>query len=127
MKNYLISFDNITLQDINLVGGKNATLGEMMQVTKSLGIKVPKGFALTTIAYKEFLKANNLIDFINLTIKDLDINSITSLQAVGVKIRIKIMECKIPKHIEEAIIRFYEILSKNYTYIFPRLLIVTSS
>ena len=56
-----------------MVGGKNASLGEMMQVTKLLGIEVPKGFALTTNAYKEFLKSNNLSDFIRLTIKDLDI------------------------------------------------------
>ncbi len=114
MGNYLISFDNINLQDIKMVGGKNASLGEMMQVTKSLGIKVPKGFALTTSAYHEFLKANNLVDFINCTIKDLDIDSITSLQAVGLKIRNKIVDGKIPQHIEEAIIPFYEKLSKNY-------------
>ena len=114
MRNYLISFDNINLQDINTVGGKNASLGEMMQVTKSLGIKVPKGFALTTNAYQEFLEANNLIEFINLTIKDLDIDSITSLQSVGTKIRTKIMDGEIPKHIEDAIIPFYENLSKNY-------------
>ncbi len=114
MKNYLISFDNISLQDINMVGGKNASLGEMMQVTKSLGIKVPKGFALTTRAYQEFLEANNLIDFISLTMKDLNVDSITSLQAIGEKIRNKIMDGIIPQHIEEAIIPFYENLSKNY-------------
>ncbi len=114
MKNYLLWFDNINLEDLNMVGGKNASLGEMMQVTKSLGIEVPNGFAITTTAYQEFLELNNFIDFINLTIKDLDINSITSLQAVGLKIRTKIMEGKIPRHIEDAIIQFYENLSKNY-------------
>jgi pyruvate, water dikinase len=97
-----------------MVGGKNASLGEMMQVTKLLGIEVPKGFALTTNAYKEFLKSNNLSDFIRLTIKDLDIESIASLQAVGLKIRNKIMSGKIPKHIEEGIILYYENLSKDY-------------
>ncbi len=97
-----------------MVGGKNASLGEMMQVTKSLGIKVPKGFALTTNAYNEFLKANNLIEFINITIKDLNVDSIKSLQSVGAKIRNKIMEGEIPKNIKEEIIPFYENLSQNY-------------
>ncbi|NRA93517.1 MAG: phosphoenolpyruvate synthase, partial [Psychroserpens sp.] len=114
MRNYLISFDNVTLQDLNMVGGKNASLGEMMQVTKSLGIEVPKGFALTTSAYQEFLETNNLVEFINLTIKDLNIESIASLQAVGMKIRNKIMAGEIPKHIEADIIHFYENLSRNY-------------
>jgi len=114
MKNYLISFDTINLKDLNLVGGKNASLGEMMQITKSLGIQVPKGFALTTTAYKEFLEVNHLSDFINLTIQNLDINSIASLQATGAKIRNKIMQGEIPKHIKDAIIDFYKDLSKNY-------------
>lgn len=114
MKNYLMSFDNISLKDLNLVGGKNASLGEMMQVTQSLGIEVPNGFAITTTAYQEFLELNNLIDFISLTIKDLDVNSITSLQAVGLKIRTKILEGKIPRNIENCIIQFYENLSGNY-------------
>lgn len=114
MKNYLMLFDNISLKDLNLVGGKNASLGEMIQATKSLGIEVPKGFALTTIAYQEFLEANNLSDFINLAMKNLDINSIISLQATGKKIRNKIMLGEIPKHIEDAILLFYKDLSKNY-------------
>lgn len=114
MRNYLISFDNVTLKDLSMVGGKNASLGEMMQVTKSLGIEVPKGFALTTSAYQEFLETNNLVEFINLTIKDLNIESIASLQAVGMKIRNKIMAGEIPKHIEKDIIHFYENLSRNY-------------
>ncbi len=114
MGNYLKWFNEITLKDINMVGGKNASLGEMTQVTETLGIDVPNGFALTTSAYQEFLETNNLIDFINHTIKELDINSIKSLQDVGAKIRNQIMNGKIPKDIEKSIIPFYQTLSRNY-------------
>lgn len=120
MKDYLMSFENISLKDINLVGGKNASLGEMVQVAHKLGIEVPNGFAITTASYQEFLVANNLIEFINYAIKDLDIDSISSLQSVGLKIRNKILEGKIPEHIENSIIHFYKELSQdlsgqNYT------------
>ena len=64
MQKYVLWYEQLGMNDVEVVGGKNASLGEMIQVTKSLGIKVPKGFALTTSAYQEFLEANNLIDFI---------------------------------------------------------------
>jgi hypothetical protein len=115
MRNHLISFDSMNLKDLHVVSGKNASLGERIQITKSLGKEVPKVFALSTIAYQELLEANNLIDFINYSIKGLDIGSITSLQAVGLKIRNIIMGGKIPRHIEKSIIQFYENLSENYS------------
>ena len=57
---YIIDLNRVSLTDINLVGGKNASLGEMIQNLKTLGIKVPNGFAITTAAYHEFIKFNKL-------------------------------------------------------------------
>ena len=57
---YIIDLNQVSLGDINLVGGKNASLGEMIQNLKTLGIKVPNGFAITVDAYYDFIKFNNL-------------------------------------------------------------------
>ncbi|HRD44309.1 MAG TPA: PEP/pyruvate-binding domain-containing protein, partial [Ferruginibacter sp.] len=57
---YLADLDKVSLGDIDQVGGKNASLGEMLQNLTPLGIQVPTGFVITVAAYREFLKYNNL-------------------------------------------------------------------
>ena len=61
---YIVWFDEVGLDDVALVGGKNASLGEMICNLKQLGIEVPFGFAITTHAYQYFLEHNNLVDTI---------------------------------------------------------------
>ena len=61
MKNkYIVNLSEIKLSDLELVGGKNASLGEMIQNLKKLGVNIPTGFALTVDAYWEFILHNNL-------------------------------------------------------------------
>ena len=67
---YVRWFDTLNNTDVPLVGGKNASLGEMVHTLKDRGIPVPHGFATTAAAYWEFLKANNLSDKIKALLED---------------------------------------------------------
>ncbi|HHD92144.1 MAG TPA: hypothetical protein ENL06_00790, partial [Candidatus Portnoybacteria bacterium] len=69
MAKKILWLKEITIDDVPLVGGKNASLGEMYQNLSSVGVNVPNGFALTSSAYWEFLESNNLIEKINQIIK----------------------------------------------------------
>jgi len=95
--NYILFFDKIDKKDISLVGGKGANLGEM---TKA-GFHVPYGFCVTTGAYKEFLKHNNLLDFTTEVIKDANIENI---RGIGEKIREKLSKSEIPEEIAKEIL-----------------------
>ena len=66
---YITWFNEIGLNDLDLVGGKNASLGEMIQNMENLGINVPFGFAITTKAYDKFIQDNNLDEYINRKLK----------------------------------------------------------
>jgi len=74
--NYTIDLNKVSLTDINTVGGKNASLGEMLQNLKSLNIKVPNGFAVTTKAYYDFIEYNNLNEKINTLVSGLNEDNI---------------------------------------------------
>ena len=65
MTHYIAWFDQLTMHDVALVGGKNASLGEMISHLAQAGVNVPAGFATTTEAYREFLNVNGLTDRIN--------------------------------------------------------------
>jgi pyruvate,water dikinase len=80
---YTIDLNKVSLKDIGLVGGKNASLGEMLQNIKSLGIKVPNGFAITTEAYHDFIKHNSLDEKINELISGLDDGDLAKLRWAG--------------------------------------------
>lgn len=109
----VISLDRLGLQDIKLVGGKCASLGEMIRNLSSLGINVPQGFAITTEVYYRFLKANNLEEFIRDQIKDIDHNNVESLRRTGLRIRQAIRNAKFPYDLGGEIIEAYELLSQN--------------
>ena len=71
------------MHDVGLVGGKNASLGEMISQLSQAGVNVPAGFSTTTKAYREFLVANGLVDRINHVLDGLDIDDINALTAAG--------------------------------------------
>jgi len=93
---YVLFFDEIDKNDISLVGGKGANLGEM---TKA-GFQVPYGFCVTTEAYKDFLQYNNLLDFITEVIKEASLENITQ---IGRKIREKVAKSEIPEDVAREI------------------------
>ena len=86
-KSYIRWFTDLSNQDVEIVGGKNASLGEMIAVLDQEDINVPDGFATTAEAYWKFLKDNNLQAKIKSQIDDLE-NAQESLETVGAKKRI---------------------------------------
>ena len=111
---YIINLKEVSLKDINLVGGKNASLGEMIQNIESMGIKVPNGFAITTKAYHDFIKFNNLDDKIIDLVSNLDENNLSELRRVGAEVRQLIRNGKFPEDLQTEIRDKYKLLSETY-------------
>src|ERR1044071_69384 len=93
---YTVELHEVTLKDLPLVGGKNASLGEMMRNLGSLGISIPLGFAITVDAYWEFLKYNHLEGSIRKAVAEMDMNNLISLRKGGMQIRQMIRNGKFP-------------------------------
>ncbi len=87
MTRYIIALDQLTINDVESVGGKNASLGEMLANLSNLGVSVPNGFATTAEAYREFLATDGLNKRINDRLNALDVNDIDALTAAGADIR----------------------------------------
>jgi pyruvate,water dikinase len=101
-------FHNLGLTDINQVGGKNASLGEMIRELSSLGVKVPGGFATTAEAYRKFLKQNDLDQKIAEQLKDLDVNNVHELTKTGAAIRQQIIDTPLMPELEQVIRTYYQ-------------------
>jgi pyruvate, water dikinase len=101
--NYVLPFDQVGMNDVELVGGKNASLGEMISHLANLDVKVPYGFATTADAYREFLSNEGLDKKINATLDDLDVSDIEALTSVGRKIRQWVMEIPLNKDFADAV------------------------
>lgn len=109
MGTLLLWFDEIGKRDVQLVGGKSASLGEMTSKTK---VPIPYGFALAAEAYRLFLAKNGLECKIAVALKDLkDLNDTTTLQKVGAEIRKMISSAPMPKELEQVIVDGYEKLA----------------
>jgi pyruvate, water dikinase len=87
MKPYVIAFEKLKNTDVELVGGKNASLGEMISSLASLGVSVPGGFATTAHAYRDFLAQDGLDERIRAALASLDVDDVEKLAAVGAQIR----------------------------------------
>ena len=101
-------FDDIGIEDIPLVGGKNASLGEMRRALTSKGVPVPDGFATTATAYGHFLETSGLASLIDDALSGLDITDIHELQARSAKIRGAIVSAKLPEDLKLEIHAAYE-------------------
>ncbi len=111
---YILWFNEITNQDVSLVGGKNASLGEMYRNLVKKGINIPNGFAVTTLAYWQFLEQAGLKEKIFSILEGLDITDIKELKKRGVKVRNLILSADLPKEIQEEIRIAYRKLSQEY-------------
>ncbi len=87
MPSYVIPFDQLSIGDIDSVGGKNASLGEMIRNLTDLGVRVPGGFATTADAYRDFLQQDGLGQKISATLKTLDVDDVSQLAVTGKEIR----------------------------------------
>jgi len=113
-KPFILWFNEIGINDVPLVGGKNASLGEMYQHLSSKGVKVPNGFAITAEAYKHLLKEAGIEDAIKETLADLDTSDINNLRERGKKVREIILNAKFPEDLEEEIKKAYAKMEEEY-------------
>ncbi|MDX1451155.1 MAG: phosphoenolpyruvate synthase [Oleiphilaceae bacterium] len=103
MQDYIIWFDKLGMNDVERVGGKNASLGEMIANLDSAGVRVPGGFATTAAAYREFLATNGLGEKIKATLDALDVNDVNALAEAGAKIRGWVVDMPFPEPLEQAL------------------------
>ncbi len=107
-------FDNLGINDVPIVGGKNAALGEMYSNLKPLGVNIPDGFALTAEAYRHFFKKSGLDKKIKEILSDLDTKNMRNLSLRGERARTAILRADFPKDLEEVIVNSYAEFEKKY-------------
>ena len=108
---FVLWFEEIGIKDVPLVGGKNASLGEMIQNLEKKGINIPGGFAITATAYRHLLKEAGIEDYIKDILKDLNTHDMENLQTRGQKVRDIIRNAEFTDVLKE------EILDASYTKI----------
>jgi pyruvate,water dikinase len=99
-ENYVLWFEALRMTDVEQVGGKNASLGEMISQLANSGVRVPGGFATTADAYRDFLQHNGLADRISQALARLDIDDVTELARVGKEIRQWIIDTPFPAKLD---------------------------
>lgn len=113
MYKYLKFFEELSIEDIPVVGGKNASLGEMYHHLKPQGVNLPNGVATTADAYRYFLEKAGLNQQIEQTLEGLDVNDVRDLAYRGAKIRDMIVDAEFPEDFEDEIKRGYEELCRK--------------
>lgn len=125
-KPYILWFDEIELKDIPLVGGKNASLGEMRRELTKFGVNIPNGFAVTVHAYHDFLNKGifqewhdkktrpNVPETIKEILSDLNVEDMDDLSEKGSRVRRLIYSLEFPREIVEEIVKAYRKLCKEY-------------
>ena len=103
MEPYVIKLAELGMEDVETVGGKNASLGEMIKNLANLGVTVPGGFATTAAAYRDFLSADGLDKKINALLSELDVDDIDALTRAGSSIRGWIMDTPLPDKLMAAV------------------------
>jgi len=114
MSKYILWFNQLTIKDVPLVGGKNASLGEMYSQLIKKGISIPNGFAVTAEAYFYFLEKGKIKKKIEDILKKFNPRSIKNLQETGRKIRKLILETPLPEDLKKDIVKNYRKLCKFY-------------
>ena len=112
-KRFILWFDEISIADVPLVGGKNASLGEMYRELTSKGVKIPNGFAITANAYQYLLKKAKIKDDIKDVMKDLKVHDLKNLYDHGRRVREIISHAEFPEDLRQEIVTAYHRLSKE--------------
>ncbi len=107
-------FNEIGIEDVAEVGGKNASLGEMYQNLTSEGVRVPNGFAITSSAYIYLLDVNDAWEELHRQLDTLDVNNVDALQSAGKNCREIVYNCEIPDDLKNDIVSAYEKLKEEY-------------
>jgi len=114
LSDYILWFDDINMNDVPRVGGKNASLGEMLSHLSSAGVQVPGGFATTAAAYNDFLDQNGLAQKIQTRLASLDVSDVVALAQAGNNIRHWILDTPFSPQFKQAISKAYTQLSQHY-------------
>lgn len=115
VRDLIVWFKDISRHDIEKVGGKNASLGEMIRHLTSLSVDVPQGFAVTAEAYRQFLTENHLTDKLKECMATLNIEDVKQLAEVGHKARTMILSAVFPQALEQAIKTAFEHFNHDLT------------
>jgi len=107
-------FSEVGIKDIEQVGGKNASLGEMYRKLSSTGVNVPNGFATTAEAYNYYIQHNQLEDKIRKALQGLDTHNVKELARVGRQIRSWVLHAEMPDDLSDEIVAAYEKLSDEF-------------
>lgn len=111
MADYILWFEHLGMSDVDVVGGKNASLGEMISNLANMGVNVPGGFATTTHAYQDFLNYDGLHERINALLNELDVDDISALTKAGQTIRGWLMDAPLPEPLMDAVREAYDKLT----------------
>ncbi|WP_110687196.1 phosphoenolpyruvate synthase [Salinicola aestuarinus] len=114
MDPFIITFEKLGMGDVEHVGGKNASLGEMISNLADAGVTVPGGFATTAHAYREFLAFEGLNDRINAELARLDVDDTEALAEVGARIRQWVIETPLPPAFEQSLADAYQALQAKH-------------
>jgi pyruvate,water dikinase len=104
---YVVSLDKLGVHDVERVGGKNASLGEMISNLSGAGVSVPGGFATTAQAYRDFLEQSGLNERIHAALDALDVDDVNALAKTGAQIRQWVMEAELPAQLDTDIRRAF--------------------
>ena len=110
---YIAPLETLSMQDVPHVGGKNASLGEMIGALSGLGVAVPGGFATTAKAFWDTLEQNQLREKINARLAGLDVNDVAALQGAGRDIRAMVEAAALPAALEDGIRKAYAAMGSN--------------
>ncbi|WP_120510766.1 phosphoenolpyruvate synthase [Photobacterium salinisoli] len=113
MQQNVVWYDALSMNDVDKVGGKNASLGEMVANLANAGVKVPNGYATTSYAFNQFLEANNLNDRIYDLLDTLDVDDVNALKQAGDTIRKWVYEAPLPADLEQDIRQCYKELGEG--------------
>lgn len=113
-RSLILWFEDVSIADIPLVGGKNASLGEMIRQLSPKGVNVPTGFATTAYAYRYFIKTAGLDDELRDVFADLDVDHVSNLQKRGKQARSLILNTPFPEEFQDAIALAYRRLCDRY-------------
>jgi len=105
---YVVPFEELRMTDVDSVGGKNASLGEMISQLSHAGVRVPGGFATTALAFRDFLAANGLTDRIARRLESLDVDDVKALARCGAEIRQWIVEAPLPERLTQEICEHFQ-------------------
>jgi pyruvate, water dikinase len=113
---YVVPFEKLRMTDVESVGGKNASLGEMISQLAGAGVRVPGGFATTAEAYRQFLSTGGLAARIESELAALNVDDVTALATAGARIRHWILEAPLPAALEAEVASAYAAVSQGQSH-----------